>query len=487
VTTSKSHRVQQVVDAFVRFEEDWQMWDRSLFHRRFWHQIRYDLYSMLVIKLGLLGPRQGWGGASSFWELFRPRSLHARHVVERNSWADLSPADLLVFNHYRHVWDGRQWVCPYSHPLLENLSRSNWTIEIAKKGRHHHPMFNDRLKYIDANMVFALAKAAFRLGARKLLLRAADRLEINDWISGLEQEFGCVLDRSQVYNLVRERMVHIVGFKDLYRLLLDRVKPKAILQVVHYSDRSLNLTPIAKERGIPVVELQHGTIGPAHLAYHFAPTRKPLAFPDYLLTFGSFWSERATSLPIERDRLVDVGFAWLNRFRPRSISENRKNKVLLFLSQSSIGAAFSRLAADAARLIRDEDVRVLYRLHPAEISGWKERYPWLADSDCLVQDQPSSVYDDFSRASAQVGVYSTALFEGLAFHLPTFVARLPGHEAALPLVDCGAAVSFDDAEQLVAAFRDASRPPPDLSDTIWRPDACKRFYSFVEDLIGQSQ
>ena len=484
MSTSQSHRLQQVVDAFVQFEEDWQMWDRTLFHRHFWHQIRYDLYSMLVMQLGMLGPRQGWGGENIFSKLFRPRLSQARQVIERNSWADLSPADLLVMNHTRHVWDGRHWVCPYSQPLLDSSSRSSWTIEIALNGRHHHPMFNDRLKYIDANMVLAFAKAGLRLGARKLLLRAADRAEINDWIAGLEQAFHCSLDRSQVYSLVRERMLHIVGYKDLYRRLLDRVKPKAILQVVHYSNRSLNLNSIAKGRDIPVVEIQHGTIGPSHLAYHFAPTRKPVAFPDYLLTFGRFWSEQATGLPLERDRLVDVGFAWLNRFRPRRIAEKGKNKVLLFLSQSSIGTEFSRLAADAARLFRSESIRVLYRLHPAEISGWQKRYPWLADSDCIVQDQPSSVYDDFAKASAQVGVYSTALFEGLAFHLPTFVARLPGHEAALPLVDCKAAVSFDDAEQLVAAFRDASRPPEDLSDYIWRPDSNKHFSSFIEDLIG---
>ncbi len=482
---SKSNRFSEVHDEFIRFEEETGLWDLCAGGKRYWHQVRYHVFGELVMALGLMGPRQGSWLDKPLSSWLKPRPGHWRQALSRCRWGDLEQADLLVFNHARHMWNGREWVCSYTHPLLEGLSGSRWTIEDRYLGQHYHPMRGDRLKYLDLKLAIAYARAALRLGIGGVLLSRTERRGIQDWTSELGRRFGGSPTPEKMQSPVRIAVSQIAGLGEIYEWLLDRVRPCAVLQVVHYSYRTLTVTPLAKQRGIPVVELQHGLIGPVHLAYNFASGRQPESFPDYLLTFGQWWRDITPGLPLPPERTPAVGFAWLDQHRRTAVDrEAGKPRVVLFISQLSIGESLSRLAADAANLLKGSDFKLLYRLHSAEINIWQKQYPWLLSAPIEVLDKPTVIYDDLVRADAQVGVYSTAVFEGVAFGLPTFIATLPGYESSQPLVDCGAAVAFDQADELVHKLREATPPPPEIQHSIWKPNAKQNFNVFIENLLA---
>mgnify|MGYP006274607111 CR=1 FL=1 len=65
------------------------------------------------------------------------------------------------------------------------------------------------------------------------------------------------------------------------------------------------------------------------------------------------------------------------------------------------------------------------------------------------------MYEQFAQSSAQVGVGSTAIYEGPAFGLKTFVYDCPGPEVLQALVEDGAAQLISSPEEMAATLEKA--------------------------------
>lgn len=71
----------------------------------------------------------------------------------------------------------------------------------------------------------------------------------------------------------------------LMKKLLSWKKPKAVFMAVPYMKMGYVLA--AREAGIPVVEMQHGSINKSHFGYVNYTQVNPLLFPSYLFAYGS--------------------------------------------------------------------------------------------------------------------------------------------------------------------------------------------------------
>ena len=70
----------------------------------------------------------------------------------------------------------------------------------------------------------------------------------------------------------------------------------------------------------------------------------------------------------------------------------------------------------------------VYKLHPNEWKTWKSEYPYLVNSGVQVIDNnEKDLYYYFSISDIQIGVYSTALFEGYGFNLITILYYIEGY------------------------------------------------------------
>ena len=128
---------------------------------------------------------------------------------------------------------------------------------------------------------------------------------------------------------------------------------------------------------------------------------------------------------------------------------------------------------------------MIYKLHPSEYADWKTRYPWLRESSVEVIDDPRrSIYELFAGTDAQVGVYSTALFEGLAFGLPTFIAKIPGWADMEILIQRNLATLVSNADELVNCLNgELHSPSQDNLDAIWQPNPKENFVKFIEQFF----
>lgn len=481
-----SPTVADVHDAFIAFEEEAGLWDAAVDGVTYWHQIRYGVFGRLLRALDLMTGARAAGRP--------PPKVQARHFTDvftsrdpRWRLDDLTPADLLVYAHPRPTRraDGSV-ICQYTEPLLEGLPYSRWVIKTAYRKEHHGPNHTPGLRFLDRAVLAAEARQLAR--GRVVTVTRGARREVARWGPALDERFGCRLDRGHLRHLIREACRVIPSLEALYGDLLDRVRPKAVVQVIGYSSRILPLTAVARRRGIPVVEMQHGTIGPTHLAYNFAPGREPPGVPDVLAGYSGWWGD-LVRLPA-RCRVVGVGNAWLDDHLPETLRDPRPPadgpRIALCLSQASIGALMSRWAADAAPKLAERGWRLRYKFHPAEIEGWRGRYPWLAEAvgpGLEVIDRRTALYDEMAGVHAQIGVYSTALFEGVAFHLPTVVAAIPGYEALQPLIDAEAAALCPDAASLADTLTRLAPPDPAARHRIWTPGARENFRALLAELV----
>ncbi|MER7245921.1 hypothetical protein [Kribbella sp. NPDC000426] len=232
--------------------------------------------------------------------------------------------------------------------------------------------------------------------------------------------------------LAREVPKHL-RLRALYRALLKRHRIKTVYVVVAYFHQ--HIVGAARDLGIRVVELQHGAISPFHLGYSY-PGRPTVADqPDELWCFGSYWTDVA-DLPAGM-RTEVIGATFLPTPGPKD------PRRVVFLSQGTVGAELVQVADAVAK--ENPQLDVVYRLHPSE------RPEDYTIPSGVQLSTGGSTLDLLATATYQVGVSTTALFEGMALGCRTAVADLPGHEYLDPAIARGHAVLMSRPSDLQQA------------------------------------
>jgi len=475
----------QVLSAFIAFEESEHLFERKLFGVAYWQLIRQDVFRETLEALGLAArahlrledlPLRHWLG---------PQLRRLPDTVQRSLLAGLPQAELLVATHPRHLLHRGQYICPYAQPLLWGTGRSRVLITGQYQGRYFRPDAGEITRYVDLGLV--RSHASFQL--RELFgmgMSAAQVGELAEIRERLAARLSTALSAAALIRRARTAVLSSLGLSPWLDELLARVQPRLLVTVVGYRLVHQLLTLCARAQNIPVAELQHGTIGAAHAGYTFAKGRKPPAFPDALLTFGEIWPELTPGLPLAGTDVHAVGYGWLDLQRdahPRTAAGKRR---ILFLSQRDIGRELARWAAEAAQALPRDQFEVVYRLHPSEAVGGTNAYPELARAGIHVETaQARPLYAAQADSDVQVGVYSTALVEGIAFGVATCIAALPGHKQLSFLVERGLARLVQDAGELTTALRDAQAPPdPSAGTALWAPNPPQRFAAFVEHTLS---
>jgi hypothetical protein len=394
-----------------------------------------------------------------------------RNSVARNPLL-AGPREFLFYGHPRRKLeeDGAWWDL-YCDPLTALLEGRYVHLEGYHLLGHATPPKTQDLRYMD--LVKALAAAKMAISERRPVGTPEEHRMLEEVERQVNAAFGTALP-------IKRKALHVLAVRratlPLYRRILRRVRPRLVVLVVSYGKTTF--IEACRLEGIPVAELQHGIIHGEHLGYQF-PDAPKRAFPDYLLTYGAFWNQ-AAAYPLPPERVLAVGYPYFtmqSRKHPPSPRPHR----LLFLSQGTIGAALSRLAVEVAARA-PAGITVTYKLHPGEAGRWRAEYPWLAGAPVEVIEGPEpSLYGLFAESVAQVGVNSTALFEGLGYRLPTYFLEAPGIDAMAPLLQQGHATLVHTAGDLLAALS-SSRPPAADMEAFFKPATAEDVVLVLERL-----
>jgi len=347
---------------------------------------------------------------------------------------------MIVASARRKKKDDGKWWNPYLDPLHLTTDLDMIHIETPYRREHKRPARTDGLRYTDLIDYAGVLQKKFRIKRCSLSTEITNRLREVE--TEILDEFDTNVD---LVGIVQSNLNDRVATLWSYKKLLEKADPNVVVITPSYGKETL--VEACKSKDIPVAELQHGVIHESHYSYSFPGPRTKKMFPDYLLVWGVHWKNRV-EYPIPSERVLPVGYPYLEYEKARFEDIQAKNQIL-FISQPRIGESLSKFALELNKH-PEIDHSVIFKTHPMVGDSWPKSYPWLRGSGIeVVSDADKQLYELFAESSVQIGVGSTAVYEGLCFNLETYVYDIDGSETLSPLIDDGVAKYVDNPEELV--------------------------------------
>lgn len=467
---------QNLFETFKHIETEYNLFDQELDGVRIWEYIRATVYKQIK--------NNSKSGENRFFP--KQNKIDAVKRMLKNSLVDtpleLSETNYLFFGHPRRkLQEDGYWWDLYSDPIIDNMDINYLYAERPYFENHKKPAKTDNICYLDI-IDYTIAGLLKEIDIFNYEIRS-----LPPSIKNAEKEF---LNKYSINLDIRKRIEDYINFykvkKKIYKNWIRRLNPNIVI-VVPSSGNKIRVKA-AKEEGVPVIELQHGVIHRGHISYNFPKNVTVGSFPDYILSFGEFWETNA-NFPIPSSRVIPVGYPYMDMQLEKYNNCVQQDKIV-FLSGGSggIGKQLSKLAV---KLYEEKSVDhdIIYKLHPGEYHSWEDRFPWLVNSDIEVVDGPTpQLYKILSESTVQVGVSSTAVYEGLAFDLDTFVYNHPSSYILAPLVNNGDASLFDSADELACKINSNNNNYDDNSDNnishYFSSDSIKQMSVVIEKLAS---
>jgi hypothetical protein len=417
-TNGRDLTVAAVCEAIWDTERELSLIDWQVAGVHVWPIVRMRVFHDLTRRSGLLGDPHPVRRTAA--DRVRLVGRHVVALVRRNPFLARGRYDAVVVPHHRKLGG----VDVYSEQVRAELGRSALVLDTNRQSTALPGSYTLDF-FVSFAGVTGRVRQKLRPGSGLAHVDVERARAVED---ALEKRTGF---RPPLVGLVSRELSKHVALRTLHRRLLRRLRIKTLYVVVGYFQQ--HVVAAAKDLGIPVVELQHGTITPYHLGYSY-PGRPTVANqPDELWCFGRYWAE-TVELPAGLSTRV-VGSAHVRRVS--GDDADKDPRLVLCCSQGTIGPSLLKVAAELAQL--RPDLRVAFRLHPSE----------------HLSDYGAAPYDLMADATYQVGVSSTTLFEGMAMGCRTAVVGLPGWEYMAPAVERGDALLAHDAAELARVLDEA--------------------------------
>ena len=422
----------KVLELYEAIEKDLHLDDSLINGVPWWDSVRYPLFQQILQDLNLsddsatttktpLIARKLKNGVKLL--------LHILSLLTSRSPLMISDKSILVWGHARKKLDDGVYTDIYSDPFVE-LFPKNLRVAIISRVSKYSCLRRKSVGIpFSAESLISVALLLSSIASLLVRLRR-DQKVIKVLENRLLQDFQIK------YNLKKSILRSVANWHSLHLVMsayFRLKKPSHFFVVVSAGHEPV--IAAAKAANIPTIELQHGSPSRGKLNYDYSSGIGKSSFPDYFLSFGEYWKNSAT-LPIPKDKIISFGFPYLsNKIGCYSIVD--KENILLVVSQPVFAKTLAKFAVNALSVC---DVKVVFKPHPSEfVSHAPDYFRDLRDAGVLLADESTDIYSLFSKARWQVGVFSTALYEGLCFNVALFLLSLPGFERMEPLVSCGLA------------------------------------------------
>ncbi len=327
--------------------------------------------------------------------------------------------DTIVFPHSRIKKIDDEYIDIYTHYFINKLIKEDENfieIESPHLGKH----YKDKKSWRYHNDLILIIVNLF---SRFVKVDSIDLEFIDKVEREIEEKIGKYDLKSLLILTTKRYKVQYY----LYYKLFKKLKPKQIYIVVSYGGSGAMIRA-AKDLAIEVIEFQHGNFSKYHFGYYFGEDRKQVDyFPDKFFVWNKYW-KTLISFPIDENKVIINGFDYLEN-KKKSYKHIKKEKdTMVILSQGVLGDLIATKILENWDYFQFFDIK--YKLHPGEYNRW-ETYSSLLELSLkenieVVQD--IDLYSLFAQCEYQVGVFSTALSEGVEFGCKTILLNLSGIE-----------------------------------------------------------
>lgn len=342
----------------------------------------------------------------------------------------------------KREWRNGKKIDSFMDIIFERLIDKSIIVEqmALNKSAIYNP-FNQKRKtiFFDGAMMIAIFKSIFNL-YRKPKISNWDEFKekcqkINfqdvpsEWIIETIKEF-IISNRNKV-------LIQI----EAARIIINKLKPKLIIETVNYNSGTMALNYIARKFSIPIVELQHGLINKFHLGYIYfsSQNQKNKILPNKILVYGDFFKKciSGASNAFSPEEIKVVGFLRLNNFLKENQSKkeiirrelrdklgiNNDNFLITITSDMYSSVFLINFIKNIIPLL-GEKITICIKLHPMD-NEKKEReiYKEITDSFHIkiLTDDIVDLYQLLVSSDMHVTIYSTVFFECLALGVPNII------------------------------------------------------------------
>lgn len=477
-----------IIDQYLNYESSNNLFELEVEGFKYWHYIRKNIYDEIINQKYNMGQAHTSLTTTSYFERVVLKFKQVPYWMFRNPLWSLKERDLLILNHQRRVKVKNEYNCIYTDEFIKRIDNSYYVFEQPMLEEHYQPVGTNNLKYFDYLNFKVAVKKEISKKIFKFSFSCVNKEIIRRVLSDISNFFSVELNENAIISMIENIYLQRQFSFKYYGKILDTIKPKAILEIVSYGSDRLMINELAKERGIPIIELQHGTMGKYHISYNFENIFDLSTFPNYIFTFGMFWKDK-TRFPITRDMVKVVGWPFYEeKINENKVKDTRNNtiKTILFVSQGTIGKELSQIASEVSKELNNKQYKVIYKLHPGEYNRWQKEYPWLIEAGLEVIDHNKhDMHYYFAQSNVQIGVYSTALFEGLGYGLLTLIIKLYGHEYMEELYNNNMAKLISGTTEILSILESSKNEMnvPDIN-YLWQSDSLERMTLELKSILN---
>ena len=341
--------------------------------------------------------------------------------------------DILLITDARRIKQGNRYESIYTDEIERivkdkfsclTLEEPSWTCYMNIKTSHYYNCTTKNIKYVDLYEYEAKLKIIlFKRFNIKKLKNIEKEVEI--LINEINNYFD--IDISTIKDDYVDHIIYFIVMKKRYTKLIEKINPKCV--IFYYRDFPFKtlIQMISKEKKLITIEMQHGTYTddePIEKKGDSSEEWKNI--PDYLFSFGKLQTSEQF-LIYKKDKIKYIGNLFLEKKQLETINlpdwYDYKKKYILFISQSSMVKYIIRIASKLAYLLKNTEYKIIYKFHPNE-SG--RNYECLKKENIIqIKDNSEEIYMYQKICFVQVGVSSTAIFEGISFYNPTIILKNP--------------------------------------------------------------
>jgi hypothetical protein len=354
--------------------------------------------------------------------------------------------------------------------LLELDSKQYYKIEDLNSKTYMPRRSKALIKSNSTSLFFRLAAVLFSHSGRPKFIRKVSE-ELSFCLTNLPN--------LQVFTPlhIAGRLLNFYWSKRLYGKFLDRSQPEVIIMCTH---GQYPLVAAARERGIEVIELQHGS--PNRYKIPYAWSSKATAFkfkipvPDRIFLYGEFFRLALAETGFWQEELHPVGSILMDKYRllRKNYKSNKRdaNYTLVLTTQ---GIEVSKLITFFKEFLRICEGRfkmqLIFKLHPHFETNKNAYLPAFSANEnvhILLGNEPPSTFDLLIRADFHLTIYSTTHYDAIGLGVPTIILPFTNYEMMLPLHRAGHAFLVEN--------------PQELFDIIWNnrsaeiPERTKGYY-----------
>jgi len=132
------------------------------------------------------------------------------------------------------------------------------------------------------------------------------------------------------------------------------------------------------------------------------------------------------------------------------------------------------------------DYSIIFKLHPKQYGSWREQFREMLcavpPNVSILGEKGPSLYELFATSAIQVGVFSTALYEGLGFGLRTIICQLPGYIFVEKLIEAKYADLAKNGQDIIRLISSGSNKRIDI-DHFFRSSAIRNKHDAVDRIL----